>query len=212
MKNSTKKFIKFAIDQDILKFGEFKTKAGRLSPYFFNLGLINNGQSLKKIGEFFAEFIHNNNLSFDLLYGPAYKGISLVSSTSIALTQFNKNIPFAFNRKEIKDHGEGGQIIGHPIEGNVLILDDVISAGTSIRESVDIIKSNGGNPSGIVVAIDRQEKGKANLTAIDEVKKELHVNVYSLITLTDVINYLSEDEKYSNFLPQVQTYREMYGA
>jgi orotate phosphoribosyltransferase len=212
MKNSTKKFIKFAIEQDILKFGEFKTKAGRLSPYFFNLGLINDGQSLKKIGEFFAEFIHNNNLSFDLLYGPAYKGISLVSSTSIALTQFNKNIPFAFNRKEIKDHGEGGQIIGHPIEGNVLILDDVISAGTSIRESVDIIKSNGGNPSGIIVAIDRQEKGKANLTAIDEVKKELHVNVYSLITLTDVINYLSEDEKYNNFLPQVQTYREMYGA
>jgi orotate phosphoribosyltransferase len=212
MKNSTKKFIKFAIEQDILKFGEFKTKAGRLSPYFFNLGLINDGQSLKKIGEFFAEFIHNNNLSFDLLYGPAYKGISLVSSTSIALTQFNKNIPFAFNRKEIKDHGEGGQIIGHPIEGNVLILDDVISAGTSIRESVDIIKSNGGNPSGIIVAIDRQEKGKANLTAIDEVKKELHVNVYSLITLTDVISYLSEDEKYSNFLPQVQTYQEMYGA
>jgi len=212
MKNSTKKFIKFAIEQDILKFGEFKTKAGRLSPYFFNLGLINDGQSLKKIGEFFAEFIHNNNLSFDLLYGPAYKGISLVSSTSIALTQFNKNIPFAFNRKEIKDHGEGGQIIGHPIEGNVLILDDVISAGTSIRESVDIIKSNGGNPSGIIVAIDRQEKGKANLTAIDEVKKELHVNVYSLINLTDVISYLSEDEKYSNFLPQVQTYREMYGA
>ena len=212
MKNSTKKFIKFAIEQDILKFGEFQTKAGRLSPYFFNLGLINDGQSLKKIGEFFAEFIHNNNLSFDLLYGPAYKGISLVSSTSIALTQFNKNIPFAFNRKEIKDHGEGGQIIGHPIEGNVLILDDVISAGTSIRESVDIIKSNGGNPSGIIVAIDRQEKGKANLTAIDEVKKELHVNVYSLITLTDVINYLSEDEKYSNFLPQVQTYRDMYGV
>lgn len=212
MKNSTKKFIKFAIEQDILKFGEFKTKAGRLSPYFFNLGLINDGQSLKKIGEFFAEFIHNNNLSFDLLYGPAYKGISLVSSTSIALTQFNKNIPFAFNRKEIKDHGEGGQIIGHPIEGNVLILDDVISAGTSIRESVDIIKSNGGNPIGILVAIDRQEKGKANLTAIDEVKKELHVNVYSLITLTDVINYLSEDEKYSNFLPQVQTYRDMYGV
>jgi orotate phosphoribosyltransferase len=212
MKNSTKKFIKFAIEQDILKFGEFKTKAGRLSPYFFNLGLINDGQSLKKIGEFFAEFIHNNNLSFDLLYGPAYKGISLVSSTSIALTQFNKNIPFAFNRKEIKDHGEGGQIIGHPIEGNVLILDDVISAGTSIRESVDIIKSNGGNPSGIIVAIDRQEKGKANLTAIDEVKKELHVNVYSLINLTDVISYLSEDEKYSNFLPQVQTYQEMYGA
>jgi orotate phosphoribosyltransferase len=212
MKNSTKKFIKFAIEQDILKFGEFKTKAGRLSPYFFNLGLINDGQSLKKIGEFFAEFIHNNNLSFDLLYGPAYKGISLVSSTSIALTQFNKNIPFAFNRKEIKDHGEGGQIIGHPIEGNVLILDDVISAGTSIRESVDIIKSNGGNPSGIIVAIDRQEKGKANLTAIDEVKKELRVNVYSLITLTDVISYLSEDEKYSNFLPQVQTYREMYGS
>ena len=212
MKNSTKKFIKFAIEQDILKFGEFQTKAGRLSPYFFNLGLINDGQSLKKIGEFFAEFIHNNNLSFDLLYGPAYKGISLVSSTSIALTQFNKNIPFAFNRKEIKDHGEGGQIIGHPIEGNVLILDDVISAGTSIRESVDIIKSNGGNPSGIIVAIDRQEKGKANLTAIDEVKKELHVNVYSLITLTDVISYLSEDEKYSNFLPQVQTYQEMYGA
>lgn len=212
MKNSTKKFIKFAIEQDILKFGEFKTKAGRLSPYFFNLGLINDGQSLKKIGEFFAEFIHNNNLSFDLLYGPAYKGISLVGSTSIALTQFNKNIPFAFNRKEIKDHGEGGQIIGHPIEGNVLILDDVISAGTSIRESVDIIKSNGGNPSGIIVAIDRQEKGKANLTAIDEVKKELHVNVYSLINLTDVISYLSEDEKYSNFLPQVQTYQEMYGA
>ena len=212
MKNSTKKFIKFAIEQDILKFGEFKTKAGRLSPYFFNLGLINDGQSLKKIGEFFAEFIHNNNLSFDLLYGPAYKGISLVSSTSIALTQFNKNIPFAFNRKEIKDHGEGGQIIGHPIEGNVLILDDVISAGTSIRESVDIIKSNGGNPIGILVAIDRQEKGKANLTAIDEVKKELHVNVYSLITLTDVINYLSEDEKYSNFLPQVQSYQDMYGV
>jgi orotate phosphoribosyltransferase len=212
MKNSTKKFIKFAIEQDILKFGEFKTKAGRLSPYFFNLGLINDGQSLKKIGEFFAEFIHNNNLSFDLLYGPAYKGISLVSSTSIALTQFNKNVPFSFNRKEIKDHGEGGQIIGHPIEGNVLILDDVISAGTSIRESVDIIKSNGGNPSGIIVAIDRQEKGKANLTAIDEVKKELHVNVYSLINLTDVISYLSEDEKYSNFLPQVQTYQEMYGA
>src|SRR5210317_581625 len=211
MKNSTKKFIKFAIEQDILKFGEFKTKAGRLSPYFFNLGLINDGQSLKKIGEFFAEFIHNNNLSFDLLYGPAYKGISLVSSTSIAFTQFNKNIPFAFNRKEIKDHGEGGQIIGHPIEGNVLILDDVISAGTSIRESIEIIKSQGGNPQGVVVAIDRQEKGQGELSATEEIRSLYNLNVHSLICLGDIIEYIKTDDRYSQYLSSIENYRAKYG-
>ena len=212
MDNFSKQFIDFTISHQILKFGEFKTKAGRISPYFFNLGLISNGLGLKKLGEFYGNFILDKNISFDLLFGPAYKGISLVSSTAIALSSQNyKDINFAFNRKEVKDHGEGGQIIGYPISGNVLILDDVISAGTAIRESIEIIKSQGGNPQGVVVAIDRQEKGQGELSATEEIRNLYNLNIHSLICLDDIIEYIKQDDRYSQYLSSIENYRAKYG-
>ena len=212
MDTFSKQFIDFTISNQILRFGEFKTRAGRISPYFFNLGLISNGLGLKKLGEFYGYFILEKNISFDMLFGPAYKGISLVSSTAIALSSKNlKSINFAFNRKEIKDHGEGGQIIGFPISGNVLILDDVISAGAAIRESIEIIKSHGGNPQGAVVAIDRQEKGQGELSATEEIKSLYNLNIHSLICLDDIIEYIKKDDRYSPYLSSIENYRAKYG-
>ena len=208
----TTAFIKFALEKKVLQFGEFKTKAGRLSPYFFNLGNFNDGDSLKKLGEFYAQTIINSQIRFDMIFGPAYKGIPLASSIAIALSQKNKNIPFSFNRKEKKNHGEGGEIIGSPIQGNVLIIDDVISAGTSINHSVALIKELGGVPCGVVVAIDRQEKGESTLSAIQEVEKNHGIPVISLINLNEIKNFLMSHEILSENLSALEDYQKRYGV
>ena len=208
----TTAFIKFALEKKVLQFGEFKTKAGRLSPYFFNLGNFNDGDSLKKLGEFYAQTIINSQIRFDMIFGPAYKGIPLASSIAIALSQKNKNIPFSFNRKEKKDHGEGGEIIGSPIQGNVLIIDDVISAGTSINHSVALIKELGGVPCGVVVAIDRQEKGESTLSAIQEVEKNHGIPVISLMNLNEIKKFLMSHEILSENLSALEDYQKRYGV
>jgi orotate phosphoribosyltransferase len=210
MNTLSEQFINFTISNQILKFGEFKTKAGRISPYFFNMGLINNGKDLKKLGKFYRDLIKKNNITFDLLFGPAYKGISIVSSTAIAFG--DAKINFAFNRKEVKDHGEGGQIVGHPIQGDVVIIDDVISAGTAIRESINIIKAHGGNPKAIIVAIDRQEKGQGHESAIQEVKNDFNIDVFSLINLDDVIDFIKKNAELNQYLEKIENYRSVYGA
>ena len=208
----TTAFIKFALEKKVLQFGEFKTKAGRLSPYFFNLGNFNDGDSLKKLGEFYAQTIINSQIRFDMIFGPAYKGIPLASSIAIALSQKNKNIPFSFNRKEKKNHGEGGEIIGSPIQGNVLIIDDVISAGTSINHSVALIKELGGVPCGVVVAIDRQEKGESTLSAIQEVEKNHGIPVISLMNLNEIKSFLMSHEILSENLSALEDYQKRYGV
>ena len=210
MNTLSEQFINFTISNQILKFGEFKTKAGRISPYFFNMGLINNGKDLKELGKFYLEHINKNNITFDLLFGPAYKGISIVCATVIAFG--DANIKFAFNRKEVKDHGEGGQIIGHPIQGDVVIIDDVISAGTAIRESINIIKAHGGNPKAIIVAIDRQEKGQGHESAIQEVKNDFNIDVFPIINLDDVVDFIKKNEELNQYLEKIEDYRSIYGA
>jgi orotate phosphoribosyltransferase len=210
MNTLSEQFINFTISNQILKFGEFKTKAGRISPYFFNMGLVNNGKDLKKLGEFYRDLINKNNITFDLLFGPAYKGISIVSATAIAFG--DTKINFAFNRKEVKDHGEGGQIIGNPIQGDVVIIDDVISAGTAIRESINIIKAHRGNPKAIIVAIDRQEKGLGPESAIQEVKNDFNIDVFSLINLDDVIDFIKKNKELNQYLEKIENYRSVYGA
>ena len=183
MTHNIPSFIDLAIKKKVLQFGEFTTKAGRKSPYFFNLGNFNDGESLRELGKYYAQIIVNSNIEFDMIFGPAYKGIPLVSSIAIALMEHNINIPYSFNRKEIKDHGEGGIIIGAPIRGRVLIIDDVISAGTSINEAVSIINSNDGNVCGIIVAIDRQERGLSDMSATQEVSIKFNIPALSIITL-----------------------------
>jgi len=213
MKSYQRDFIEFALDKGILRFGLFTLKSGRKSPYFFNAGLFNTGSSLARLGRFYATAIIESGIEFDLIYGPAYKGIPLAAATSIALADHhNLNIPYAFNRKEIKDHGEGGNIVGSPLKGRVLIIDDVISAGTSVRESVDIINSNGARPSGVVIALDRQEQGQTEISAVDEVRTGLGLKVASIITLDDLVHYLAGEPSLGDTLQAIQAYRNRYGA
>jgi len=212
MTSSTSLFIEFAIEKKVLQFGDFITKAGRNSPYFFNLGKFNDGKSLKLLGEFYANKIIDTKIDFDLIFGPAYKGIPLVSSVSVALSNKNINAPYSFNRKEIKDHGEGGQIIGSPIKGKVLILDDVISAGTSINESYTLIKKNGAQVVGVIVAIDRQEKGENSLSATQEIAKKYSIPVFSIITLGDIVNYLETGNSFNNELELIKNFQKTYGV
>ena len=205
-------FIAFAIAKEVLRFGEFKTKAGRLSPYFFNAGLFNDGESLMKLGEFYAAAIQESGIQFDMLFGPAYKGITLVASIAIAFAKNGQNIPYAYNRKEAKDHGEGGVIVGSPLQGRVLIIDDVISAGTSVRESVQLIQQNGATACGVAIAIDRQEKGVGELSAVQEV---IHVNqipVCAIANLTDLMGYLQSHAELAHNLHAVAEYRRQYGV
>jgi len=204
-------FIKFAIDRNVLCFGEFKTKAGRMSPYFFNAGLFNDGDSLRKLGQFYAKAIIAAQLPFDMLFGPAYKGIPLVSTIAIALAEMGHNYPFCFNRKEAKDHGEGGVLVGAPLTGRVLIVDDVISAGTSVRESVELIQASSALPSGVVIALDRMERGSGQLSAVQEVKKMHAISVTSIIDLNDLVEYLQHKNELAHHLHAVQRYREQYG-
>ncbi|SFD94530.1 orotate phosphoribosyltransferase [Nitrosomonas sp. Nm166] len=205
-------FIQFAIERNVLCFGEFKTKAGRMSPYFFNAGLFNDGDSLRQLGQFYAKAIAAAALPFDMLFGPAYKGIPLVSAIAIALAEMGHNYPFCFNRKEAKDHGEGGMLVGAPLKGQVLIVDDVISAGTSVRESVDLIKALGASPCGVVIALDRMERGVEQLSAVQEVKKMHAISVTAIIDLNDLVEYLQDNSKLSHHLHAVQRYREQYGV
>ncbi|HUU73649.1 MAG TPA: orotate phosphoribosyltransferase [Burkholderiales bacterium] len=205
-------FIQFALAARVLCFGEFKTKAGRLSPYFFNTGLFNDGDSLRKLGQFYAKAITASDLAFDMLYGPAYKGIPLVSSTAVALAEMGRNVPFCFNRKEAKDHGEGGNTVGAPLAGRVLIIDDVISAGTSVRESVEIIGSAGAAPCGVAIAFDRMERGSGNRSAIDEVRSTYSLEVVSISTLDDLCGFLSASPELAQQLRSVQDYRRKYGV
>ena len=208
----TAQFIDFAIKKQVLRFGEFKTKAGRLSPYFFNAGLFNDGESLMKLGEFYATAILKSGVQFDMLFGPAYKGITLAASISIALARQGLNFPYAYNRKEAKDHGEGGTIVGAPLQGRVLIVDDVISAGTSVRESVEMIKAAGATPAGVAIAIDRQERGLGELSAVQEVEKDSGMPVINIATLADLIAFLDGAADLAEFKPAVEAYRNQYGV
>ena len=204
-------FIEFCINKQVLKFGEFKTKAGRLSPYFFNAGLFNDGESLLKLGEFYANSIEKSGIAFDMLFGPAYKGIPLAASIAIAFAKRGRNLPYAYNRKEAKDHGEGGTVVGAPLKGRVLIIDDVISAGTSVRESVTLIKSHDAIPCGVSIALDRQEKGQGELSAVEEVEKVNNLPVCVIANLNDLLNYITEKPELAHTLLKVQAYRNTYG-
>jgi len=211
MTSSTSLFIEFALEKKVLQFGNFLTKAGRNSPYFFNLGAFNDGESLKLLGEFYANKIIDTKIEFDMIFGPAYKGIPLASSTSIALSDKSRNIPYSFNRKETKNHGEGGEIIGSSIKGGVLVIDDVISAGTSINESYKLIHKNGAKIAGVIVAIDRQEKGENTLSATQEIANKYSIPVISIITLEDIIHYLEVANSFSNELELIKKYQNTYG-
>ena len=208
-----KDFISYALECGVLKFGEFQLKSGRTSPYFFNTGLFNTGAQLGKLGQFYAQALIQSGLKPDILYGPAYKGIPLVSATSIAYARLTgEDIPFAFNRKEAKDHGEGGSLVGAPLQGKVLILDDVITAGTSVRESVDIIKNAQATPAGVLIALDRQEKGQNEVSAIAEVKDQFAMPVIAIINLANIIDYLTADAGVdSSLLNEIKAYRSQYG-
>jgi orotate phosphoribosyltransferase len=200
------------LERNVLRFGSFTTKAGRLSPYFFNAGLFNDGDSLRRVGQFYAQAILESGIAFDQLFGPAYKGIPLVTATAVALAQNGRNVPISFNRKEAKDHGEGGVIIGAPLAGRILILDDVISAGTSVRESVDIIRSGGAIPCGVVIALDRMERGRGELSALQEVQQDFHLPVASIATLDDLTDYLEARGGMARELQWVMGYRRQYGV
>jgi orotate phosphoribosyltransferase len=212
MKPYQQQFIEFALKTGVLRFGSFTLKSGRQSPYFFNSGLFNSGASLAELGRFYAQTIVDSGLAFETLFGPAYKGIPLASTTVIALAdQHQRDIPYVFNRKEVKDHGEGGQLVGADLNGKVLIIDDVISAGTSVRESVEIIKAADAKPAGVIIALDRQERGQDERSAIQQVEQELNIPVMSIITLADLMTYLENSAELAKHLPAVQAYRAEYG-
>lgn len=205
-------FIELCLGLGVLRFGEFKLKSGRLSPYFFNAGLFNTGRALAELGRHYADAIERSGWQFDVLFGPAYKGIPLVASASIALAdRYGRDVPWAFNRKEAKDHGEGGRIVGAPLRGRVLIVDDVITAGTAIREAIEIITAAGGQPAGVVLALDRQERGTGQLSAVQEVEQTLHLPVTSILQLADLIDYLEQAGNASQ-LAATRAYRAQYGV
>jgi orotate phosphoribosyltransferase len=204
-------FVRFAVAKGVLLFGEFKTKAGRLSPYFFNAGLFNDGESLRRLGRFYAMTLQAAGVPFDALFGPAYKGIPLVAATAAALAEDGRNVPFSFNRKEAKDHGEGGIVVGAPLKGRVMVVDDVISAGTSVRESVEIIRTAGADLGGVVIALDRQERGQGELSAAQEVEAMFGAPVLSICTLDDVLAYLENEPGLTASLEAVRAYRQRYG-
>ncbi|MGD0960994.1 MAG: orotate phosphoribosyltransferase [Methylomonas sp.] len=207
-----RQFIQFALDCGVLKFGDFQLKSGRISPYFFNTGLFNTGGQLDKLGQFYAEALLNSDLRVDMLFGPAYKGIPLVTAAAIAYARGKKDIPFAFNRKESKDHGEGGLLVGAELKGNVLILDDVITAGTSVRESFETINSAGASVAGVLIALDRQEKGLRDLSAVQEVTAQYGIPVVSVISLADIVQFLEQNGVNPEKLAIINAYRQKYGA
>ena len=205
-------FLKFALEQNVLKFGEFTTKAGRQSPYFFNAGLFNDGAGTLALAKFYAEAIIESKVAFDMLFGPAYKGIILAAATAMMLAEKGVNVPFAYNRKEAKDHGEGGVLVGAPLKGKVLIIDDVISAGTSVRESVKLIQGENATPAGVVIALDRMEKGTGDLSAVQEVEQQYGLPVVSIANLNDLFTLLQSNREFDAYLAPVKAYRERYGV
>lgn len=206
-------FIRFAVEEEVLRFGEFTTKAGRLSPYFFNAGLFNHGQSLLSLSKFYAQAITASGVAFDMLFGPAYKGITLAGGTAMMLAaEQGRDVPFAFNRKEAKDHGEGGTLIGAPLQGKVLIIDDVISAGTSVRESVNLIRAAGAEPAAVAIALDRMERGQGDLSAVQEVARDYQIPVIAIASLQDLLGYLADSPALAENLGKVQAYRDQYGV
>ncbi len=205
-------FLNLACQKGVLRFGEFKTKAGRLSPYFFNAGLFDDGESFGALCTFYARTILGSSLSFDMLFGSAYKGIPLVAGVAMRLAELGRNVPFAFNRKEAKDHGEGGMIVGAPLKGRVLILDDVISAGTSVREAVDLIHKQGATPAGVMIALDRMERGQAELSAVKEIQTAYNLPVVAVATLEDLLTFLTQTPEFSQNYEAVKRYRVVYGT
>jgi len=212
MLNFKQDFIRFAVQQKVLCFGEFQTKAGRISPYFFNAGLFNDGNSLRNLSQFYAQAILASGVPFDMLFGPAYKGIPLAAGTAIALAEQGCNVPYCYNRKEAKDHGEGGTTVGAKLQGRVLIIDDVISAGTSVRESIELIRAAGAEPCGVVIALDRMERGQDERSAVQEVQCNFGIPVVSIATLDDLLGYLQNEADMVKNLQATQLYRDRYGV
>ncbi|MDO9053601.1 MAG: orotate phosphoribosyltransferase [Gallionella sp.] len=212
MFNFRQDFIRFAVQKQVLRFGEFQTKAGRLSPYFFNAGLFNDGDSMRNLSQFYAQAILASGIQFDMLFGPAYKGIPLAAVTAIALAEQGRNVPYCYNRKEAKDHGEGGTTVGARLQGRVLIIDDVISAGTSVRESIDLIRAEGAEPCAVVIALDRMERGQGALSAVQEVSLNYNIPVVAIATLNDLLGFLQGTPEMVENLAAVQTYRDLFGV
>ena len=212
MKAWQREFIEFAISKQVLKFGEFTLKSGRKSPYFFNAGLFNTGRDLAQLGRFYAQALVDSGIDFDLLFGPAYKGIPIATTTAVALADHHqRDLPYCFNRKEAKHHGEGGLLVGSPLEGRVMLVDDVITAGTAIRESMEIITAHHATLAGVLISLDRQERGREAISAIQEVERDYQCRVISIITLKDLISYLEEQPSMAEALDAVKAYREQYG-
>ncbi|MCE4935567.1 orotate phosphoribosyltransferase [Aliivibrio fischeri] len=212
MKAYQREFIEFALEKEVLKFGEFTLKSGRKSPYFFNAGLFNTGSDLARLGRFYAAALADSGIEYDVLFGPAYKGIPIATTTAVALADHHDtDKPYCFNRKEAKDHGEGGNLVGSALEGRIMLVDDVITAGTAIRESMEIIQANGADLAGVLVAIDRQEKGKGELSAIQEVERDFNCSIISIVSLTDLISFLEEKGDNAEQLEAVKAYRAEFG-
>mgnify|MGYP000556957270 FL=1 len=212
MKDYQREFIEFALAKQVLRFGEFTLKSGRTSPYFFNAGLFNTGGDLAKLGRFYASALVDSGIDFELLFGPAYKGIPIATTTAVALADHHDiDMPYCFNRKEAKSHGEGGNLVGSALSGKVMLVDDVITAGTAIRESMEIIKANGAELSGVLIALDRQEKGQGELSAIQEVERDFNTKVISIVSLADLITYLEDKPGMEQNLKNIKQYREDFG-
>ncbi len=212
MRDYQREFIEFAIEQNVLRFGEFTLKSGRISPYFFNAGLFNTGTALAKLGRYYAAAIEDAGVPFDVLFGPAYKGIPLAASAAVALSNdYNRDVPYVFNRKEAKDHGEGGNLVGAPLEGRVMIIDDVITAGTAIREVMEIINAAQATPAAVMIALNRMERGKGELSAIQEVERDYGMHVISIVSLEDIVTYLTDVGGYDEAIAAIAQYRAEYG-
>ena len=212
MSNFRQEFLAFALARDVLRFGQFTTKAGRTSPYFFNAGLFNDGESLRRLGRFYGDALLASGIGCDQLFGPAYKGITLAAATAIALAEKGHNLPFSFNRKEAKDHGEGGTIVGAPLAGRVVIIDDVITAGTSVRESVAMIEAQGATPAGVLIALDRMERGQGDQSAVEEVRAMFGIPVAAIATLDDVMQFIAGHPALEIHAGAVADYRARYGS
>ena len=212
MKAWQRQFIEFAINKQVLKFGEFTLKSGRKSPYFFNAGLFNTGRDLALLGRFYAQALVDSAIDFDLVFGPAYKGIPIATTTAVALADHHdRDVPYCFNRKEAKDHGEGGTLVGSPLQGRIMLVDDVITAGTAIRESMESISANKATLAGVLISLDRQERGRGQASAIQEVERDYGCKVIAIITLNDLISYLEEKPELADHLAAVRAYRKEYG-
>ena len=213
MEQYKRDFIEFALSRNVLKFGEFTLKSGRKSPYFFNAGLFNTGADLARLGEFYAAAIQASAVDFDVVFGPAYKGIPIGTSVSVALfNRYSIDKPVCFNRKEVKDHGEGGNLIGSPLQGKILLVDDVITAGTAIRESMELISANKAELAAVLIALNRKERGKGELSAIQEVECDYQCQVLSIIDLDDLMQFIEQDPRYSSHLPEMRAYRAEFGV